>query len=79
MNVKDCCSGFLTIIGFVCGFELFKIAVSSPIVATGFPFPLPSGIWFSALGGTIFGLIFYFITPSVVDNLGSLLPGRIAN
>ncbi len=60
---------FLTIIGFICGFELFKIAVSSPIVATGLPFLLPAGIWFSASGGAIFGLIFYFITPSLMDNL----------
>ncbi|HHU76034.1 MAG TPA: PIN/TRAM domain-containing protein [Firmicutes bacterium] len=59
---------FLTIIGFICGFELFRVAVSSPIIATGFPFLLPSGIWFSALGGTIFGLIFYFITPTVADS-----------
>lgn len=63
---------FLTIIGFVCGFELFKIAMSSPIVATGLPFSLPTGVWFSALGGALFGLIFYFITPSAVDNIGKI-------
>ncbi len=62
----------LTIMGAVGGFELFKIAVSSPIVATGLPFSLPSGIWFSVLGGIIFGLIFYFITPFVVDNVGRI-------
>ncbi len=62
----------LTIIGFISGFQLFKVAVSSPIVATGLPFSLPSGIWFSALGGSIFGLIFYFITPSVVDVVGNM-------
>ena len=63
---------FLTIIGFVCGFELFKIAMSSPIVATGLPFSLPTGVWFSALEGLI-RTYFYFITPSAVDNIERLL------
>lgn len=63
---------FLTIIGFVSGFELFNVAVSSPIVATGLPFSLPSGIWFSILGGIVFGIIFYFITPSVVEIVGNI-------
>lgn len=70
--VKIAFRSILTIMGAVGGFELFKIAVSSPIVATGLPFSLPSGNWFSGLGGIIFGLIFYFITPFVVDNVGRI-------
>ncbi|RJX25040.1 MAG: PIN/TRAM domain-containing protein [Dethiobacter sp.] len=57
----------LTIISFVGGFELFKVAFPSLMVATGLPLPLPTGIWFPVMGGTIFGLIFYFTTPSIVD------------
>jgi uncharacterized protein YacL len=57
----------LTIISFVGGFELFKVAFPSLMVATGIPLPLPTGVWFPVMGGTVSGLIFYFITPSIVD------------
>ena len=59
----------LTIIGCVAGFELFRFIVLSPGIAVALPFPLPTGIWFSILGGAIAGLIFYFITPSVIQNI----------
>ena len=57
----------LTITGFVCGFELFKVAFPSLMAATGITLPLPTGTWFPVIGGTAFGFIFYFITPSIVD------------
>jgi len=59
----------LTVLGCVGGFELFRIAVSSPVNANRFPFLLPEGIWFPVLGGALIGLIFYFITPSVVNSI----------
>ncbi len=55
----------LTITSFVGGFELFKTAVPSLMVATGLA--LPQGIWVQVAGGTVFGLIIYFITPSLID------------
>ena len=61
----------LTIISFVGGYELFKVAFPSLMVATGYPLPL-TATPFSVIGGTIFGLIFYFITPSIVDYVGKL-------
>ncbi|MDO9534353.1 MAG: PIN/TRAM domain-containing protein [Bacillota bacterium] len=60
-----------TIISFVGGYELFKVAFPSLMVATGYPLPLTTTP-FSVMGGTIFGLIFYFITPSIVDHVGKL-------
>lgn len=60
---------FFIIIGFVGGFELFRVAVPSMMVATGLPLPLPAGNWFPFLGGAIFGFIFYFITPAIIDYL----------
>lgn len=63
---------FVTIISFVGGYELFKITFPSLMMVTNLPLPLPSITWFSVTGGTIFGLIFYFITPIIMDNLGKL-------
>ncbi len=63
---------FVTIISFVGGYELFKISFPSLMVATNLPLPLPSITWFSVMGGTIFGLIFYFITPIIMDYTGKL-------
>ncbi len=61
----------LTIIGFVGGYELFKVAVTSLVVATGLPVPQES-IWFAILGGAMFGLIVFFITPFVITHMGNV-------
>jgi uncharacterized protein YacL len=63
---------FLTIVSFIGGYELFKIFFPSLTVVTGLPLPIPSVTWFSVMGGTIFGLIFYFITPSIMNYVGKL-------
>ncbi len=70
--VKNIIRIFLIIVSFVGGFELFKGLVPSLMVATGLPIPVPTGTWFSVLGGAIFGFIFYFITPTLIDNMGRL-------
>ncbi len=70
--VKNILRVFFIIVSFVGGFELFKGLVPSLIETTGLAIPVPTGIWFPALGGTIFGFIFYFITPALIDNLGRL-------
>lgn len=63
----------LTITGLVGGFELFKETFPSLMVATRIALPVEAeGIWLPVMGGTICGLIFYFITPSVVDQIGKL-------
>ena len=61
----------LTITGFVGGFELFKVAVPSLVVATGLPAPQES-IWLALLGGALVGLIVYFITPFIIVNMGNV-------
>ncbi|HAP31464.1 MAG TPA: PIN domain nuclease [Firmicutes bacterium] len=59
----------LAIIGFVGGFELFRVAVPYLVVATGLPAP-PGEIWFALVGGLTFGLIVYFITPFIFTHMG---------
>lgn len=61
----------LTIIGFVGGYELFKVAVPSLVVATGLFVPQES-IWFAILGGAMFGLIVFLITPFVITHMGNV-------
>lgn len=63
---------FLTIIGFVGGYELFKVAFPSLLAATGFSLPLSAGPWFPMMGGAVFGIICYFITPSLVVSVSKL-------
>ncbi len=70
--VKNILRGFFIIVSFVGGFELFRGPVSTLLAATDLPIPVPLGIWFSVLGGAIFGIIFYFITPTLIDKLGWL-------
>ena len=60
---------FMTIVSFVGGFELFKVIFPSLRAATGIALPFQAVNWFPVIGGTIFGLIFYFITPSIVDHI----------
>lgn len=61
----------LTLIGFVGGYELFKVAVPSLVVATGLPAPQES-IWFAMLGGAVLGLIVFLITPFVITHAGNM-------
>lgn len=60
---------FMTIVSFVGGFELFKVVFPSLRVATGITLPFSAGVWFPVIGGTISGIIFYLITPSIVDHI----------
>ncbi len=62
----------MTIIGFVAGFELFKAVIPSVVEATGLTVPLPQDIWLQIMGGAIFGLILYFISPALIDYTGKL-------
>jgi uncharacterized protein YacL len=70
----------LTIIIFVGGYELFKVAVPSLVHASGLPIPIPTGFWFPILGGAASGLIFYFSAPSLallLRKLTSWTDGKI--
>lgn len=69
--VKTIFRVLLTIIGFVGGFELFKVAVPSLAVAAGLPAPHES-IWFAMLGGAVLGLIVFFTTPFVFTHVGNV-------
>ena len=62
----------MTIIGFFAGFEFLKATYPSLMVATRMSLPVEAELWFPVMGGAVCGLIFYFITPSVVDQIGKL-------
>lgn len=62
----------MTIIGFVAGFELFKVAIPSLVEATGLAMPVPPGVWLQVFGGAVIGLIVYFISPALIDYTGKL-------
>ncbi len=62
----------LTIIGFAGGYVLFKAAFPSLAAATGFSIPLSAGPWFPMMGGAVFGLICYFVTPLVIESVNKL-------
>ncbi|MGI6308562.1 MAG: PIN/TRAM domain-containing protein [Dethiobacteria bacterium] len=71
---------FLTMIGFVGGFELFKVVFPSLLVATEISLPFSAGLWIPMLGGAVFGIICYFATPSLVisvSNLASWTDGKM--
>lgn len=55
-------------IGFIAGFELFKAIFPTIIEVAGFAFLFPAPVG-PVIGGLIFGLIFYFITPFSINKL----------
>lgn len=71
---------FLTMIGFIGGFELFKAIFPSLLVATEIALPFSSGLWIPVLGGAVFGLICYFTSPFLVvsvTNFASWADGKM--
>jgi uncharacterized protein YacL len=62
-----------TLVGVALGIYLFILFVPVIILAIGSPVAVPTTIGYSAIGGVLFGLIFYIITPLIINFFNAVL------